>query len=386
MEAILDIARDFKVFIPSEPEVISFHVPDAVVFKKRGSMEVEVRVGEHEGRGDWQGDEYIFPLNHKHLSTFSPPEDMKDSFEKIFDYYLLHTVKYKAAEVDKISVVIPLSSSIALENLLLKINKGRGVYRDVEAYAAYYLSESPDLPELWHFAEEDTGTHIYGMVQSGGYPYLYLIDYRKGEPPGILDFSLVDTPGELFFIFKVMMFKYSSDKSRVFFFTELEVEGITDIFSGGNREKAVDVEIEKGKVIPLRMLRKKERSDNTLVKGIYRLEEKEKPAPVFRFSLFSQETQTGFAKLAPGKEFKAAVDFPRVTPKKFFANFFVGANPVHTILLERVFIDTGAIVEKHIELTGKVERLEDTLRVNLTHANKIKKEAVFPLRKEFRIT
>jgi len=379
MEAVVDIARNFKVFIPSPAEVISFDMPSTIVFNRGEDNNVEVKIS------DGQAGDYDLQLSQRNLSGFSPHENMKESFEQIFNYYLYHSVTQRVTDLQKINIIIPLFSSVAFENLLLKVNEGKGVYRDVEVYSAYYLNESLDLPELNHFAEEDNGTHIYGIVPSRDYPYLYLVNYEKNNPPGIIDFMGTHSADDLFNMFKLMIKNQSFGKSQVFFFTEGEVKGLSEEFAEGQQHKAIEIEFEKGKHIPLRMLRKKDPADNPLVNGIRHLVKNPLTAPVFRLSLFSQESQTGFAKIRPGSDLSIAVDFKRV-PKEFFINFYAGANPYNLFLLERLFVDLGAIVKVHLEFKGKVERLEEAIEIMLLHKDKIKQEALFPLRKEYQIT
>jgi hypothetical protein len=379
MEAVVDIARDFKVFIPSLSEVISFDMPSIIVFNRGEDNNVEVKIS------DGQPGDYDLQLSQRNLSGFSPHENMKESFEQIFNYYLFHSVTQRVTDLQKINIIIPLFSSLAFENFLLKVNEGKGVYRDVEVYSAYYLNESLDLPELNHFAEEDNGAHIYGLVPSRDYPYLYLVNYEKNKPPGIIDFMGTHSADDLFNMFKLMIKNQSTNKSQVFFFTEGEVKGLTDVFEEGQQHKAIEIEFEKGKHIPLRMLRKKDPADNPLVNGIRHLVENSLTAPVFRLSLFSQESQTGFAKIRSGKDLSIAVDFKRV-PKEFFINFYAGANPYNLFLLERLFVDLGAMVKVHLEFKAKVERLEEAIKITLLHKDKIKQEALFPLRKEYQIT
>jgi hypothetical protein len=379
MEAIVDIARDFKVFIPSPSEVISFDMPSTIVFNRGEDNNVEVKIN------DGQSGDYNLQLSQRNLSGFSPHENMKESFQQVFNYYLYHSVTQRVTDLQKINIIIPLFSSVAFENFLLKVNEGKGVYRDVEVYSAYYLNESLDLPELNHFAEEDSGAHIYGLVPSRDYPYLYLVNYEKNNPPGIIDFMGTHSADDLFNMFKLMIKNQSFGKSQVFFFTEGEVKGLSEEFAEGQQHKAIEIEFEKGKHIPLRMLRKKDPADNPLVNGIRHLVKNPLTAPVFRLSLFSQESQTGFAKIRPGSDLSIAVDFKRV-PKEFFINFYAGANPYNLFLLERLFVDLGAMVKVHLEFKGKVERLEEAIKITLLHKDKIKQEALFPLRKEYQIT
>jgi hypothetical protein len=379
MEAVVDIARDFKVFIPSPAEVISFDMPSTIVFNRGEDNNVEVKIS------DGQAADYDLRLSQRNLSGFSPHENMKESFEQVFNYYLYHSVTQRVTDLQKINIIIPLFSSVAFENLLLKVNEGKGVYRDVEVYSAYYLNESLDLPELNHFAEEDNGAHIYGIVSSRDYPYLYLVNYDRNGPPGIIDFMGTHSADDLFNIFKLMIKNQSFAKSQVFFFTEGEVKGLSEVFAEGRQHKAIEIEFEKGKHIPLRLLRKKDPADNPLVNGIRHLGKNPLMAPVFRLSLFSQESQTVFAKIRPGSDLSIAVDFKRV-PKEFFINFYAGANPYNLFLLERLFVDLGAIVKVHLEFKGKVERLEEAVKITLLHQDKIKQEALFPLRKEYQIT
>jgi hypothetical protein len=379
MEAVVDIARDFKVFIPSPAEVISFDMPSTIVFNRGEDNNVEVKIS------DGQAADYDLRLSQRNLSGFSPHENMKESFEQVFNYYLYHSVTQRVTDLQKINIIIPLFSSVAFENLLLKVNEGKGVYRDVEVYSAYYLNESLDLPELNHFAEEDNGAHIYGIVSSRDYPYLYLVNYDRNGPPGIIDFMGTHSTDDLFNIFKLMIKNQSFAKSQVFFFTEGEVKGLSEVFAEGRQHKAIEIEFEKGKHIPLRLLRKKDPADNPLVNGIRHLVKNPLMAPVFRLSLFSQESQTGFAKIRPGSDLSIVVDFKRV-PKEFFINFYAGANPYNLFLLERLFVDLGAIVKVHLEFKGKVERLEEAVKITLLHQDKIKQEALFPLRKEYQIT
>ena len=379
MEAVVDIARDFKVFIPSTSEVISFDLPSTIVFNRGEDNNVEVKIN------DGQSGDYDLRLSHGNLSGFSPHENMKESFEQIFNYYLYHSVTQRVTDLKKINIIIPLFSSVAFENFLLKVNDGKGVYRDVEVYSAYYLNESLDLPELNHFAEEDNGAHIYGIVSSRDFPYLYLVNYDRNNPPAIIDFMGTHSVDDLFNMFKLMIKNQSFAKSQVFFFTEGEVKGLSQVFAEGRQHKAIEIEFEKGKHIPLRMLRKKDPADNSLVNGIRHLGKNPLMAPVFRLSLFSQESQTGFAKIRPGSDLSIVVDFKRV-PKEFFINFYAGPNPYNLFLLERLFVDLGAIVKVHLEFKGKVERLEEAVKITLLHQDQIKQEALFPLRKEYQIT
>lgn len=378
MDAVVDIARDFKVFIPSPSEVISFDMPSTIVFNRGEDNNVEVKIS------DGQSGDYDLQLSQGNLSGFSPHGDMKESFQQIFNYYLFHSVTQRVTDLQKINIVIPLFSSVAFENFLLEVNEGKGVYRDVEVYSSYYLNESLDLPELNHFAEEDNGAHIYGIVPSRDYPYLYLVNYEKNKPPGIIDFMGTHSAGDLYNMFKLMIKNQSTDKSQVFFFTEGEVTGLSGVFEEGQQHKAIEIEFEKGKHIPLRMLRKKDPADNPLVNGIRHLLGNPLTAPVFQLSLFSQESQTGFARIRPGKNLSIAVDFKRV-PKEFFINFYAGANPYNLFLLERLFVDLGAIVKVHLEFKAKVERLEEAIKITLLLKDQIKQEALFPLRKEYQI-
>jgi len=239
MEAVVDIARNFKVFIPSPAEVISFDMPSTIVFNRGEDNNVEVKIS------DGQAGDYDLQLSQRNLSGFSPHENMKESFEQIFNYYLYHSVTQRVTDLQKINIIIPLFSSVAFENLLLKVNEGKGVYRDVEVYSAYYLNESLDLPELNHFAEEDNGTHIYGIVPSRDYPYLYLVNYEKNNPPGIIDFMGTHSADDLFNMFKLMIKNQSFGKSQVFFFTEGEVKGLSEEFAEGQQHKAIEIEFEK---------------------------------------------------------------------------------------------------------------------------------------------
>ncbi|UCH94777.1 MAG: hypothetical protein JSV88_31580 [Candidatus Aminicenantes bacterium] len=372
MDAIVDIARDFRISIPTEPN-LTFTMPAKIIFNKDEDQHVEVKVGSEE-----QGD-YSIDVNENNFSGFSPPENLHNSFELIFNYYFLQTVKEKIGgqEIENLYVIIPLSASIAFENLLWKSMENKcnlKVHRDVEVYAAYYLEESRDLPEMKRFSQEDEGGHVYGIISSGDSRYIVLYNYLEGEPPGIIDFVKVKTLADLPNTFEMMIKNHSSDKSRIFYFDEGEVEGINK-----------DIEIEPGKKIPLRRLRKKSDDENPFIKGVLNLNSSDTHSPVYQLALYYQESGTDFLKITPGKDLGITVEFPDKIPTEFFINFLVGPNSSNLIFINRLFVEIGAMLEKEIQFKGKVEKLEKGLKVNLLYKDKIDKSAFFRLREAYRL-
>lgn len=386
MDAIVDIAQHFKVFIPTETELHEFDMPPEIIFNRGDEQNVEVKL-ENEEEGDFH-----LVVNNKNFSGFSPHDKLTEAFKSVFDYYFYNTVTKKVAgeSLEGIRVIIPLSFSISFENFIYKAIEDKcelDVYRDIEVYSAYYLEESRDLPELKRFAEDDEGAHVYGIVSSGDGCSLVAFNYIPGQTPEIIDF-LQAKLNDLLNTFKLLIKKHSSGKSRVFFFTGGETEIVSYIFKGDSHTKEVQVEIEKDRKMPVRMLRKKNDDDNPIIKGIDVLTGKPEMTPLYRFFLFSQKTRTHFTQISIDKELNISVDFPKNPPREFFINFFVGTNrdnpnSANLILLERIFVDLGAIVDKHLEFKGKFERLENELKVNLLYQDKINRQAVLRLRKEY---
>lgn len=372
MDAIVDIARDFRIFIPTEPK-LTFTMPSKIIFNKDEDQHVEVKVGSEE-----QGD-YSIDVNENNFSGFSPPENLRNSFELIFNYYFLQTVKEKIGgqEIENLYVIIPLSASIAFENLLWKSMENKcnlEVYRDIEVYAAYYLEETRDLPEMKRFSQEEEGSHVYGMVSSGDSQYIVLYNYLEGKSPEIIDFVKVKALSDLPNTFEVMIKNYSSEKSRIFYFVEGEVEEINK-----------DIEIEPGGKISLRILRKKNSDENPFIKGVLNLSPEDTQPPVYKFALYYQESGTDFLKITPGKDLNITVEFPDKIPTEFFINFLVGPNSSNLIFIDRLFVEIGAMLEKEIQFKGNVRKLEKGLKVNLQHKDKIDKDAFFRLREAYQL-
>lgn len=385
MEAIIDIARDYKIFIPTDTELHAFDMPSRIRFDKGDEQNVEVRVGtEEEGN-------FSLTVDSSNFSGFSPNKNLAESFKSIFDYYFYHTVNKKVAgePLQELQIIVPFSFSISFENLLHESIGDKchlRTYRDIEVYSAYYLEDTLDLPEIKRFAQEDEDAHVYGIITTGDIYYIACISYCPGQPPKISDVIIVNNAQDIVNTFKMLIKKHSTEKSRIFFFVEGDTRAISNIFEGESPKKTVQVEIEPGKKMPVRMLRKKSLNDNPLIQGIQHLKEKPELAPLFIFSLFSQESRTGFTEIPLDKELDIAIKFPKSIPREFFINFFVGTNPANLILLGRIFVDIGDIMEKQLLMKGNVEQIDKLLKINLQYQDKINEEAFFQINKKYRLS
>lgn len=385
MEAIVDIAKEFKIYIPAGKELLEFRLPPLVNFKRSRDQGIEVQPGEKPG---W---DFTLAINRENFSVFSPKESLKEPFKDIFSHYFYHFVKEKAAgeEITALKIIIPLSFSVPFENLL---HQGLGqkcdfqVFRDAEVYAAYYLSNSLDLPEIRRFADQDEGAHVYGIWWNGDSFDMCLIHYRETERPEIIDFTNIKVKDEVMTTLKLIINRHSSDKSKVFYFfegEEVEIPGIA-----GSNESYLDKEIDIGesRTIKIRRIRKNDHLDQTLVKGMDYLGRNPGAIPAFLFSPFIQEEGNTYCKIIPGRDLNIAVDFDKKVPAEFFINFFLGPNPSHLILLERVFINLGALLEKHIEFKGKLLRFPDNVRIKFEHKGESMVDTVFPLREAYHLS
>ena len=385
MGAVIDIAGNFKIYVPSGTEVLEFDMPGKIAFKRSQTQGVEVLAGDN-AKGD-----YTLDITKKNLSAFSPVGNVRESFISVFAHYFYHTVKQKivGGEVDKLHIILPLSFSIPFENLLFAGMKDKcrfGVFRDIEVYTAFYLNESLDLPELGHFAREDDGSHVYGITGSGDSFDLFLIDFHEDEPPRIIDFTTIESKSELFNTLKLLIKRHSYEKSKIFYFFDSKDDDIPGMTGRGGPQKDVEIEIEADKKVTIREMRKKNKTDMPLVKGIEHLEKNPEKAPLYQLSLFVQETGTDFCKIIPGKDLNISVDFRKKVPREFFVNFLVGPNSGNLILLQRVFVDLGAIVDKHLEFKGKFRQIDRQVKVRLMYKDEIDVESSFFLRKAYGIT
>lgn len=386
MEAIVDIARHFMANIYGEFTHHSFNLPSCLVFNKREKKQVEVKIGEKE-KGT-----FSLVLDSNHFANFSPAENLRETFESIFDYYIYQCVtrRLTGGEIKKINVIIPLSFSIAFENIFyksLKSEKGGwevNIYRDAEVYAAYYLNESSGCSELNYFARSENGAHVYGIITSGKRDCLVLFNYKPGDtPPELLQMEVLDDPAHMADTFKFMVKQNSNEKSRVFFFDERENRD--NLRGDQNQEEEPRIQIDEQQILPARVLEKKNNHHDIFRKGIDHLERKKQAAPVFHFSLYSQGTRTFFPKIPLEKDFKLAVDFKQEIPADFFINLFVGPNPEHCILFDRVSVDITTEVGTHFEFKGRCRRLANGLKIQLYYKDKLKKECDFRLRNAYRI-
>jgi hypothetical protein len=390
MEAIIDITRNFKIYVTSGTEILDFDIPGKIVFKRSDTEEVEVLVGDN-AEGD-----YTLAVNKKNFSAFSPRENLKESFATIFDHYFYQTVKQKTAgeDIEKLSIIIPLSFSIPFENLLnhsLKDKCNFKIYRDAEVYTAFYLNESIDLPEIWHFARKDEGSHVYGIISAGNSGdaldsfVLFLINCQEDEPPEIIDFSTVNSKAEIFNTLKILINRHSTVKTKIFYFFEGSDKDIPGMTTHEDVPEDIEIEIEPGKKVTIRQIQKKNRADIPFIKGIYHLRQNHNPATIFHFSPFIQESGTKYSQIIPDKDLNIAIDFPKKVPREFFINFLMGPNDMNLILMERVFVDIGAMMEKHIEFKGVFQRSEQEVKIGLMYKNEINMKSIFPLREIYRI-
>ncbi len=389
MESIIDIARNFKIYLPSGTEILPFDIPDKIVFNRSDTEEVEVLVGD-KAEGD-----YTLAVNKKNFSAFSPRENLKESFTSIFAHYFYQTVKQKSAgeEIEKLDIIIPLTFSVPFENLLYHSLKDKcefKIYRDVEVYTAFYLNESLDLPEIGHIARKDEGSHVYGIISTGdsseaaGSFVLFLINYREEEPPEIIDFSTVNSETEIFNTLKILINRHSTGKTKIFYFFEGSDKDIPGMTAREDVSEDIDIEIEPGKKVTIRQIRKKHPADKPFIKGIKYLEQQDR-APVFYFNSFVQESGTKYSRILPGKDLNIAIDFPKKIPREFFINFLMGPNDSNLILMERLFVDIGVMMEKHIEFKGIFQRLDQEVKIGLIYKDEINVKSTFPLREIYRI-
>ncbi|MCI0471697.1 MAG: hypothetical protein L0Y73_08575, partial [Candidatus Aminicenantes bacterium] len=191
MDAVVDIAREFKIYIPSVKEILEFRIPPLLNFKRSRSQGVEVHPG------DKPDGDFTLKINRENFSVFYPGKNLAEPFMEIFSHYFYHLVKEKAAgeEISSLKIIIPLIFSVPFENLIYQGIKQKcglqdlQVFRDAEVYAAYYLSDSPDLPEIRHFAHREENAHVYGLWWNGDSFDMVLFHYRDNERPGIIDFA-----------------------------------------------------------------------------------------------------------------------------------------------------------------------------------------------------
>lgn len=390
MEAVIDMARGYSAVIRDDSTCHTLDISPAIVFNKSRNGQVEVRAGEKE-KGT-----FTLLLDSGHFSNFSPGPQLRESFQSIFDYYIYEAVtrQLTGKMLEKISVIIPLPFSIAFENILYESLAGQWdahIYRDAEVYAAYYLNESSDGPELNYFAKNEQGAHVYGMITSGKQDCLVLYNYKENEPPEILQIEFIEDPARRSDAFKLMVKQNSNEKSRVFFFNETddETEGLKNNGNwpaGENQENEPQIEIHEHKNIKVRRLGKKNPDDDIFDKGLLHLEQERHIAPVYHFSLYTQATRTVFPGVSLEKDLEISIDFRKNIPAEFFINLLVGPHPEHCILFERIFVDISAEVETHFDFKGRFRRLADNVNVKLYYKDKIKKECDLHLRNAYRIT
>lgn len=384
MDAVIDIAREFKIYIPSVKEILEFRIPPLLNFKRSRGQGVEVQPG------DKPAGDYTLEINRENFSVFYPGKTLAEPFMEIFNHYFYHLVKEKAAgeEISRLNVIIPLAFSMPFENLLhqgIEQKCDLQVYRDAEVYAAYYLCDSPDLPEIHHFAHQDEGAHVYGLWWNGESFDMTLFHYRENERPDIIDFANIKIKEEVMATLKLLINRHSTDRSKVFYFyegEEFEIPGIA-----GTEESYLDkeIDIDESRSIKIRRMRKKNPPDNVLVKGIENLDKNPGTAPFFLFSPFIQEQSNTYRKINIDRDLNIAVDFDKKVPAEFFINFFIGPNSSNLIFLERVFISLGALLEKHIEFKGRLQRLPDQVKIDMMYKNIINVETALPLREVYRI-
>ncbi|MCI0471328.1 MAG: hypothetical protein L0Y73_06710, partial [Candidatus Aminicenantes bacterium] len=231
MDTVIDIAREFKIYIPSVKEILEFRIPPLLNFKRSRGQGVEVHPG------DKPAGDFTLEINRENFSVFYPGKNLIEPFMEIFSHYFYHLVKEKAAgeEISSLKVIIPLIFSVPFENLLCQAIEQQcdlqdlQVFRDAEVYAAYYLSDSPDLPEIRHFAIQDEGAHVYGLWWNGDSFDMALFHYCENERPGIIDFANIKEKKEAMTTLKLLIKRHSADKSKVFYFyegEEVEIPGI----------------------------------------------------------------------------------------------------------------------------------------------------------------
>ncbi len=386
MEIVFDAARDFRLFALHKAEAIDFSIPSKIAFNKLQDQDVEVVIGIKK-KGNFE-----ISFDSGDFNFFSPPESMVNPFETAFAYYFSHILSQKLAgqESNSIYIILPLFFSMDVEHIIAKaaLEYRPVIYRDLEVYAAYYLNESIDLPELKHFAENDGGAHVYGNILTGGSICSFLINYLPAAPPEIIDFTRIDDPADFLNTLRLNIIKHSSGKpgerSSIFYFIEqkvLEKLGFLENEKGlGEFEK----EIEKDTNIPFRSLRKKE-GENPFINGLLHLKERPETAPVFNFFLFTQESGTTFSRIIPGKDISLLIDFYRDVPSEFFINLFIGPNNGNLILLKRLFLDMKSVKEKPLELIAKCEKVTSGLTYSLIFKDKIYKEVLIPLKMQYHI-
>lgn len=386
MEIVFDAARDFRLFALHKAEAIDFSIPSKIVFNKLRDQNVEVGIG-IKRKGNFE-----ISFDSGDFNFFSPPESLVNPFETVFAYYFSHILSQKLAgqESNSIYIILPLFFSMDVENIIAKaaLEYRPVIYRDLEVYAAYYLNESIDLPELKHFAENDGGAHIYGNILTGGAICSFLINYLPDAPPEIIDFTRIDDPADFLNTLRLNIIKHSSGKpverASIFYFIEqkvLEKLGFLENEKGlGEFEK----EIEKDINIPFRSLRKKE-GENPFINGLLQLKEKPESAPIFKYFLFTQDSGATFSRIIPGKKISLLIDFYRDVPSEFFVNLFIGPNNGNLILLKRLFLNLKIVKEKPVELTAKCERVANGLSYTLIFKNQIYNDALIPLKMQYHI-
>jgi hypothetical protein len=383
MDVIIDAARDFKLIAVNETKPMDFSIPAKISLSKledqKAAASIESKAGE----------DFEISFNSKNYESFSPHESLIKPFGTLFDYYFFHTLnqKFSGQEVDKVYVVLPLHFSMDVENIIIhsSLRKYKPIiFRDMEVYAAYYLNESTDVHEIKHVSEKDNSAHIYGNILTGDSICSFFLDYTPGVPPAIIDFARIYPFTDFFNTLKMNINKHSSKKSKIFYFIEEKVREKLNLPEYESTIKEFEKGIEKDFNIPIRSLRKIENED-PIIKGILSLKEKKETTPIFKLSLFTQETETNFSRIIPNKDINIAIDFHEKIPGEFFINLFIGPNQGNLILLKRVFLDMKHVNEKHVELKAAFDRVKNGLNYTLTFKDKIFKNDLIPLREQFQL-